>query len=505
MHGDKIEQARGALKKCLSFMNPGDRFGIIAFSDGTNPYQSKLEPIASGSVQRAEAFIDRLHPSGGTNIDLALREGLRLLGRSARPKVVVFLTDGQATTGVTDSEAILAAVRAVNKHSGRIFTFGVGSDVNRPFLERLGKGNRGGVDFIHRGANLKQAVATFYNKISRPVLSDLVLDFKTVTVAMTYPNVLPDLYKGSQLLLVGRYRGDSSVQAALSGRLNGAKRAYRFTAAFPAESDKNAFLPRLWASRRIDYLLSQMRMHGMTGEGRTEVIRLAKRYHIATPFTSLVATAPRWRMASLSPARIKPGDPEIRIRAPRDARAVTVVFPFGVTKAARFEPDTDLWTVRFLIPRDTPDGSYPVSILVTRSDGAQQIFKVHYTVDTAAPAVKLALSGPVLPGGSVTLTATQIITEQDLKQAPGYSRIRSRRVRRLYAKMMRDARQVQVRTPDGQLIRLRQGRPGGPWTGTWSVPARLGGATSAGLSLEAIAIDVAGNRSSARLPITIAR
>jgi Ca-activated chloride channel family protein len=502
MAGEKIEQARGALKKCLSFMNRGDRFGIVAFSDGTNPYKNSLDSLEPKRVQKAEAFINRLEPNGGTNIHLALLEGLKLTGSSGRPKVIIFLTDGQATAGITDSRAILAAVKQANARGVRIFTFGVGSYVNNALLERLGKENRGGVDFIGQGAALEQAVAAFYTKISRPVLSDLSVSFGSITAAMTYPNVLPDLYKGSQLLLVGRYRGEGAAKSSLSGMLNGARKSYAFTASFPHDNRDNAFLPRLWASRRIDYLLSQMRMHGETQEGRQEVIRLSKRHHIATRYTSLVATAPRTRLASLSPARVKPGDPEIRIRAPHDARAVTVVFPFGVTKAARFEAEADVWTVRFLIPRNTPDGTYPVTILVTTSDGKQQTFRVSYTVDTSAPQVKLALSGPVVPGATVTLTATQIITEEDLRQVPNYRPWRSKRLRKLYARMIADTRQVQVRLPSGALLRLAQESPGGPWNGVWSVPADL---QPGSRSLEVMATDVAGNRSVERLDIVVGR
>jgi Ca-activated chloride channel homolog len=501
MQGEKIRQARGALKRCLGFMNRGDRFGIVAFSDGINPYRSRLEPLAPAAVRKAEAFIDGLQPMGGTNIHMALTEGLKLLGRSSRPKVLVFLTDGQATIGITDSLEIVYKVKRANTSGGRIFTFGVGADVNRGLLERVGVANRGAVDFITRGSDLSRAVAAFYNKIARPVLSDLALDFGGVTAAMTYPNVLPDLYKGSQLLLVGRYRGHAEARASLSGQLNGARKRFRFKARFPAAEAGSAFLPRLWAHRRITYLLSQMRIRGETTEGKAEVVRLAKRHHIATRYTSLVASAPR-RMARLSPARVKPGDPAIRIRAPRDARAVTVIFPFGVTKAARFEPDQEIWSVRFLIPRGTPDGSYAVTIVVTAAAGQQQRYRVHYTVDTAAPLVKLAWEGPLTPGATVKLTARQIVTERDLKQAPNYRPgRRAARLRRLYAAVMRDARQVLVRTPDGQMIRLVQRTRGGAWAGAWTIPPTLASAALRGAALELMATDVAGNRSSAKVSL----
>jgi Ca-activated chloride channel family protein len=327
----------------------------------------------------------------------------------------------------------------------------------------------------------------------------LALEFGDVTTVMNYPNVLPDLYKGSQLLLVGRYRGSGKQNAQLLGMLNKAKKRYAFNAIFPEESDKNAFLPRLWARRRISYLLSQMRMYGEAQEARAEVIRLAKRYHIATRYTSMVSTAPR-RIASLSPARIKPGDPEIRIRAPRDAKEVTAVFPFGVTKSARYEAALDLWTVRFLIPRDTADGSYWVRLLVTTKAGKLKSYRVAYTVDTAAPTVKLSVDGPIIPGATITLSAQQVITEAELRQSPVYRR-NPERTRRLFAQMMADTRQVEIRLPSGKLLSLTQEKPG-LWTTRWRVPLDIGLGSQ---TLKIIATDVAGNRSSADEAIAVTR
>jgi len=176
-----------------------------------------------------------------------------------------------------------------------------------------------------------------------------------------------------------------------------------------------------------------------------------------------------------------------------------VVFPFGKTKKARYEEDLGLWTVRFLIPRDTPDGPYSISIIATLQDGKQKHFQVSYTVDTATPTFKLAILEPIVPGKTVTLSARQIITEKELKQAPGYTWLRRNRTRRLYAQMMKDARKVQVRAPSGQLILLKQKQPG-LWTGKWHVPATL---TLTQSKVEVIATDLAGNCSMASHPIQV--
>ncbi|MFN7131079.1 MAG: VIT and vWA domain-containing protein, partial [Myxococcales bacterium] len=321
---DKIGQARQALKRCLTNLNKEDNFGIVAFSDSMNPFRNKLVRASPENVAQALQFADGLQAAGGTNISGALLSGLQMVESSERPRVLVFMTDGIPSAGISDPVAVAEVVKSKNTGGGRIFSFGVGSDVNRTLLEKVSSENRGSHDFVERGQSIDQVVGTFYAKISRPVLSDLSFDFGDVTVTMQYPDVLPDLYKGSQLVLVGRYRGAGKVKAQLVGTLNGKKHAIPFDAEFPEEESSNAFVARLWAQRRIDYLMSQNRLHGERDEARTEIIALSMRHQILTPYTSMVAMRDdAVRLASVSPARVKPGDPVVHVRAPRDAERVT--------------------------------------------------------------------------------------------------------------------------------------------------------------------------------------
>ena len=500
MSGAKIDQARGALKQCLSYMNPGDRFGILAFSDGVNPYRAELLDVTSNNVRSAQAFVDTIAPAGGTNVLAALVHAIGMAKSSNRPKVIVFLTDGHPTSGETRIDRILGEVRRANAGAARIFVFGVGDGVNRSFLERLGRYNRGFGQFIREGESINRRVSAFYSRISKPVLTDLTIDFSPVTVAMQYPHVLPDLYKGSQLLLVGRYRGHGSVKATLRGRLNGKQRAFNFAASFPEESGKNRFLPRIWARQRIAYLESQLLMHGHNSEMRSEVIRLAKAYHLSSQYTSMVSS-PRPRIASLSPSRIKPGDPEIDIRAPVGTKSVTVVFPFGVTKPARYDADRDLWSVRFLVPRNVLDGTYYATVLIAHGSGNMIRSKVAYTVDTLAPTMAVTLEGDRLPGNWVNVVAIQRVTESELLQAPGYrprhQKGRGARYRRLFARSMMDARSIHVRLPSGKIVSLN-GRGSGRWVGRIMLTRLEQSSGVAGVStwkIDVVATDVAGNRS----------
>jgi hypothetical protein len=301
-------------------------------------------------------------------------------------------------------------------------------------------------------------VGAFYAKISKPVLSDLAFDFGEVTTAMQYPDVLPDLYKGSQLVLVGRYRGPGKVRARLTGMLNGKRHAIPFSATFPEVEKENAFVARLWAQRRIDFLLAQNRMHGERDEARTEVIALSTRYNILTPYTSMVAARPSpQQLASITPSRVKPGDPVVRVRAPKTARSVTLRMQFGqsqVRKTARWDPLEKLWTARFLVPPNTVDGTYPIEVEVEHGDGRQERLALSITIDTAAPAIA-ANATSVRAGQTMKLSARAVLGVAEsvrvlLSREDGYTGLKSLiDIRRVTAHLW-DGREIELRLdPDG--------------------------------------------------------
>lgn len=414
MEGPKIEQARQGLQRCLSALGAQDRFGIVAFSDALDPMRAELVPATRENVQEGLAFAQRLQASGGTNIHGALMRGFQMLQGSDRPRVVLMMTDGMPTAGVTSPDAIAQQVHQAAGNA-RLFTFGVGEDVNRVLLERLGRENRGGVDYVDGSHTIDEVVGGFYARISRPVLSDLGFKFGAVTTAMMYPDPLPDLYKGSQLVLVGRYRGSGTVHAALEGTLNGKRASLPFDATFPEKATADAFVARLWAQRRIDFLLAQNRLNGETEEARTEVIALSKQYQILTPYTAMVAAQPVM-VAAVSPARVRPGDPTVRVRAPRDARVRVFLPAWGEVKQARWSEDDGMWLARFLVPADTRDGSYPVKVEIDHADGRREFVNQTISIDTAAPAFA-ARAGAARAGRTVRLEARAVVGPVELATA----------------------------------------------------------------------------------------
>jgi Ca-activated chloride channel family protein len=285
MEGEKIEQAKGALEFILEHLNPEDRFNIVAFSTGVRAYEREPEPATR--ADRAMSFIDDLRAVGGTNIDLALAEALAM-ANGERPQIVIFLTDGLPTEGVTDTDQIVANVDRQISENVRVFTFGVGDDVNTFLLDTIAQDNRGASSYVRPQESIAEEVSGFYAKVSTPLLADVELDFGDLRVEDTYPYPLPDLFAGTQLVVVGRYREGGRTDVVLSGQVNGEEQRFVYENLKFSSQGGEEFIPRLWATRKIGYLLNEIRLHGEGRELIDEIVDLSVRYGIMTPYTSFL-------------------------------------------------------------------------------------------------------------------------------------------------------------------------------------------------------------------------
>ena len=283
---EKIEQALSALKFGVSGLNEADRFTIITFSTDVRKLSETLIPANRENKKRARSFLEDVSAAGGTNIHDALLTAIGLFQRNGRPKFIVFLTDGKPTVGVTSAEKIIADVSKKAKGKIRLFAFGVGYGVNTKLLDELSEKNRGTSAYIKPDEELESRVSSFFEKVNFPVLSDPRLDFGRIRVEDLFPKELPDFFKGSQLILIGRYRNSGKTTITLNGEMGGRRRSFRYQVRFPEESDVAPFIPRLWAARKIGYLLTEIRLHGEDPELKEEVIQLSKKYGIITPYTS---------------------------------------------------------------------------------------------------------------------------------------------------------------------------------------------------------------------------
>ncbi len=290
MSGEKIEQAVEGLEFMLHRLNPGDRFNIIAFNDELSLFRESLVEAAHSQISAAVKFVQDFEAGGSTNISEALDSALSMLrsGDGTRAKYILFLTDGQPTVGETDPGLIIKAVR--KKLNGtKIFVFGVGYDVNTKLLDRLAEISNGQVEYIEPGGNIERAITSLYRMIKSPALIDVRLTIRGVKTKFVYPSPMPDIYYGHQLVVTGRYSGSGRASVVLTGKdPAGNTVTYTRTVIFPSNRQDYPFVPRLWARRRIGYLLAMIDENGETDELVDEVIRLGEKYGIVTPYTSFL-------------------------------------------------------------------------------------------------------------------------------------------------------------------------------------------------------------------------
>ena len=292
MGGEKIEQAKEALQFILRNLNPDDRYAVLAFSDITESLHTELQPVTPESIAESSAWVDRIAAGGGTNIDEALSLGFSLFEPTSRPRFLIFLTDGEPTVGEENPAIIAEHARERNHADARVFVFGVGYDVNTVLLDQLAREHRGTTTYIVPGENLESRISSFYRKIASPVLADTDLSIDGLEIFDLYPRQLPDLFRGTELVVLGRYRGDGPIRVTVSGTARGIATAYTTLHDVPAMALEASFLPRLWAGRKIAHLLDQIRLYGENDELIDAIIELSRRYGIITPYTSFLIEEP---------------------------------------------------------------------------------------------------------------------------------------------------------------------------------------------------------------------
>ena len=305
MAGEKIEQARAAALQVVNALEDGESFNIIDYSDSVSSFAEKAVVKNSTSIEEARSYIRRIRDGGGTNIHDAMIEALRPQPTAKTLPLVLFLTDGLPTVGERSEAGIRNAVKNANKFNRRIFSFGVGFDVNTPLLNAMSNESRGASTFVLPKEDVETKVSQVFRRLSGPVLSDpklAMLDAKgettTRAVKDLLPNELNDLFEGDQLVLLGQYQGEAPLRFKINGNYLGTPRSFDFKFNVENATTRNSYVPRLWANRKIAYLIDQIRQMGADrnqSSGRTkelvdEIVRLSTKFGILTEYTSFLAT-----------------------------------------------------------------------------------------------------------------------------------------------------------------------------------------------------------------------
>ena len=295
MNGPKMEQARAAGRQLLHSLRPDDRFRLIDFSSDVHSFRDQFVNASADNIREGERYLNALEAQGSTNISGALREALGAeRGREAseRLSIVLFITDGEPTVGERDPGRI---ADEANRERGntRLFTFGVGADVNVSLLEQLALQGRGTAQFVRPDESVERAVGLVASRITDPVLTDVrVHTDGDVRLANVLPQQPVDLFAGQDLMLLARYAGHGSARVTFEGRHHGATVRWASTVDFPERDRENPFVARLWATQRIGWLAAEKRKNGGSSEIDDEIRTLGERFSIPTEFTSYLVTEP---------------------------------------------------------------------------------------------------------------------------------------------------------------------------------------------------------------------
>jgi len=298
MNGKKIEQARAAGRQLITSLRPTDRFRLIDFSTDVRTFRDGWAQATPENVAAADKYFSQLEAEGSTNIEAALAEALNNQSDDAeRLPIVLFITDGEPTVGERNTDKLVAGMVA-KRGRARLFTFGLGADVNTSLLEQLSLEGRGTAQFVRPEESVERAVSLVAGRLSGPVATDLVVRTDdNVQLKSQLPSGAIDLFEGQDAIVLARYTGTGSTHLTFRGHTASGPVEWSETVTFPDRERANPFVARLWATQRIGYLSAERHKHGANPEVDDEIRQLGMRFGIPTELTSYLVQEPQHDLA----------------------------------------------------------------------------------------------------------------------------------------------------------------------------------------------------------------
>ncbi len=392
MQWDKLERSYEAMQKVLHSLNAPDRFNLVLFNSKIASFQTAWSAVTPVSLTAATDFVRASRLRGGTDLQHALEAGLAQCAQSPSGNYLVLLTDGEATRGTIQSGKLAAWYaekwKALPEASRpKLFVFAVGDDANLPLLRMLTR-NDGLLETVLSTENVEFKLNAFISKMNLNPIGQLRVEVTPQpSLDLVYP--LQDTsFAGSIAAWVGQYK---TARSAVSFDVRGVRDGDAFTihgaADLPQKSLEHDQLPRLWAKARVDALLEKIERDGEDRASIDEIIRLARKYKLVTPYTSFLAV-PR---ALLRPRVIRPGDPVLRVRTDPSIVSVVALFPFGLTKPLRHLDKEDIWQTRFLAPEDMEDGTHTVRLVLRDRNGNVYRESKTFVIASKPPTLQVVL------------------------------------------------------------------------------------------------------------------
>jgi Ca-activated chloride channel family protein len=417
MSGEPMEAAKAAAKKVIDQLEPTDAVNVIAFDDKVETLFDRPHVLDADTRAKADRFLTKIDARGGTEIGKALEHALASQTKDARPDVVFFLTDGQS-----DGPSAIK-IASADTSATSVFTVGLGSGVDKALLAKIASLRHGRFTFVADARAVGAELPKLLAQLSPAVLTDLRLSADGAKLDAVYPSTLPDLFHDDELRVSGRVEGSKAAKIIVEAKERGVPKRFE-VAIDPATGITRPWVARTWALSRVSDLLEQEK--GNTNDTERahmhdEVVDLGLTWELVTPYTSFLAlpekeitkevsgsvTSMRERRAkllaankdaaTLSRSAMPPGDPILKVRAPKDARRVTAWFPFGLTLDLLWDDGSEQWLGRFLVPKEVVDGTYEVPVSIVHADGRVEASAASYTIDAKEPSFEVLTEAR--PGG----------------------------------------------------------------------------------------------------------
>lgn len=302
MDGYPILKAKQTMKLALDNLYPSDTFNLITFAGDTEILFPKPVPATRANLNKAQAFLNSRSGSGGTEMMTAIKAALKPSDDQSHIRIVCFMTDGYVGN---DMEII----SEVQKHpNARVFSFGIGSSVNRFLLDKMAEAGRGEVEYVNLDGDGSAAARRFHERVRNPLLTDISIDWNNLPVADVYPQRIPDLFGAKPLVLTGRFTSAGRGTIRLKGKMGGSDFVREIPVELPETMALHDVLAPLWARARVDNLMNQDFEGAQSGNMRADlkdtITQLGIEYRLMTQFTSFVAVEEMIVTAGGQPRRI---------------------------------------------------------------------------------------------------------------------------------------------------------------------------------------------------------
>lgn len=415
MQWEKLERSFQALEATLRSLGPQDFFNALVFNSEVSAFAPGPQTATADQIAKALDFVRASPLRGGTNLEAAFKAAF---AQSAANTYIVLLSDGDMTEGTIAPARFETwfdqSWKAIaEERRPHIYALAIGDDANARFLRGVTQ-HSGVFEQVNSSEPLEFKLANFVHEIGLAPLNPVTLNIAPQANATLVYRLPGENFPGTRAAWVGEYANPGATQFTVGSGAGAAAKTATVHADLPAIATDHPYLPATWARARVDALLEKIDREGEDKATIDEIIRLSRKYHFVTPYTSFLA-APR---ALLRPRLIRPGDPVLRVRTDPSICSVIALFPFGLTKPLRYLQHEDIWQGRFVAPDDLTDGAYVVRLILRDREGHVFREQKTFVISSHPPIMRVHLDSPrIRAGGRIALRVeasqtTRTITAQ---------------------------------------------------------------------------------------------